>query len=126
MTLPEMIMIVIVIDWERERPDLNDSGIHVTFRLYALVMEIGHQFAEIASQEGAQLEDMLQLFALRRRGDPKLYCTPPLSYRVRELRFHRIRRCFSDRHDALTQPYSLHRQVASVSGDGPFRMQGSS
>ncbi|MDO8864247.1 MarR family transcriptional regulator [Haliea sp. E1-2-M8] len=75
MTFPEMI----VIDWERERPDLKDSGIHVTFRLYALVMEIGYQFAEIASQEGVQLEDMLQLFALRRRGDP--YCLRPTEVR---------------------------------------------
>lgn len=70
-TFPEAI----ATDWRRERPDLMDSGLTVTLRLRALAMEIDHQFAKIASQEGVQLEDMLLLFALRRRGEP--YCLRP-------------------------------------------------
>lgn len=70
-TFPEAI----AAGWARERPDLKDSGLAVTLRLRALSMEIDHQFAKIASLEGVQLEDMLLLFALRRRGAP--YCLRP-------------------------------------------------
>ncbi len=70
-TFPELI----AADWRRERPDLQDSGLNVTLHLRALSMEIDHQFAKIAAQEGVQLEDMLLLFALRRRGEP--YCLRP-------------------------------------------------
>ena len=54
-TFPELI----AADWRRERPDLQDSGLNVTLHLRALSMEIDHQFAKIAAQEGVQLEDML-------------------------------------------------------------------
>lgn len=66
LTFPESI----AAGWARERPDLKDSGIAVTLRLRALSMEIDHQFAKIATQAGVQLDDMLLLFALRRRGTP--------------------------------------------------------
>lgn len=70
-TFPEAI----AAGWARERPDLKDTGLSVTVRLRALTMEIDHQFSKIAAQEGVQLEDMLLLFALRRRGPP--YCLRP-------------------------------------------------
>lgn len=65
-TFPE----IIAAGWAQERPDLIGSGLNVTLRLKALAMEIDHQFAKIAAQEGVQLDDMLLLFALRRRGAP--------------------------------------------------------
>jgi DNA-binding MarR family transcriptional regulator len=71
MTFPEAL----VADWQRERPDLKDTAISLTLHLRALSMEIDHQFAKIAAQEDIQLEDMLLLFALRRRGEP--YCLRP-------------------------------------------------
>jgi len=70
-TFPEAI----AAGWRRERPDLIDSGLNVTLHLKALSMEIDHQFSKIAAQEGVQLDDMLLLFALRRRGPP--YCMRP-------------------------------------------------
>ncbi|MDR5647531.1 MarR family winged helix-turn-helix transcriptional regulator [Burkholderia cenocepacia] len=70
-TFPEAI----AAGWNRERPDLAETGLSITLRLRALSMEIDHQFAKIAAQEDVQLEDMLLLFALRRRGTP--YCIRP-------------------------------------------------
>ena len=70
-TFPETI----VAGWARERPDLKDTGLSVTLRLRALSMEIDHEFSKIAAREGVQLEDVLLLFALRRRGAP--YCMRP-------------------------------------------------
>lgn len=65
-TFPEAI----AAGWSRERPDLIDSGLSLTLHLKALSMEIDHQFSKIAAQEGVQLDDMLLLFAMRRRGPP--------------------------------------------------------
>lgn len=70
-TFPETI----AAGWRRERPDLKDGTLNVTLRLKALSMEIDHQFAKIAAHEGVQLDDMLLLFAMRRRGPP--YCMRP-------------------------------------------------
>jgi len=71
LTFPETI----VAGWARERPDLKDTGLSVTLRLRSLSMEIDHELAKIAARVGVQLEDVLLLFALRRRGAP--YCIRP-------------------------------------------------
>lgn len=70
-TLPQRI----AASWERERPDLEQSGLAFAVRIRALAMEIDHVIAAIAVQEDVQVDDMLLLFALRRGGPP--YCLKP-------------------------------------------------
>jgi DNA-binding MarR family transcriptional regulator len=49
---------------------VDHSGFEFVIRIRALALEIDHIFAEIAADENVHVEDMLLLFALRRRGPP--------------------------------------------------------
>ena len=70
-TMPELISDA----WRRERPDLANTGVPLTFRLRALAIEIDHVVAEIGIREGIRPEDMLLIFSMRRVGRP--YCLRP-------------------------------------------------
>lgn len=70
-TLPQRI----ATSWERERPDLEQSGLGFAVRIRALAMEIDHVIAATSAREDVPVDDMLLLFALRRGGPP--YCLKP-------------------------------------------------
>lgn len=65
-TLPQKI----AASWERERPELEQSGLGFAVRIRALAMEIDHVIAATSAEEDVPVDDMLLLFALRRRGPP--------------------------------------------------------
>lgn len=61
--------------WQRERPDLDHTGLAITLRIRGLTMLVDRHIAQIAESLNLDPKDLMLLYALRRSGKP--YCMRP-------------------------------------------------
>lgn len=61
--------------WQRERPDLDHTGLSIVLRIRSLALLIDQHISEIGDRLGLDHKELMLLFALRRSGEP--YCMRP-------------------------------------------------